>query len=1117
MLSRTRYWLFLAVLASASAASGGSQAVQATAPQDRSATRSETRTATMRDLHNTSSVPVTEYGAVGNCSVKGSTSSCTDNTAAIQNAFNYCYSNRCAVYFPASYGATSTVYYVASTIDPKGVPFFGPPGAAGEGNGQPSVSVRGAPAKDVFAVGDPASKGYVHPMVKFAVRDIGIVPDDTVDASSSGTNSFPNRLPGRTCFDASISMSTPTILTSSGQCYFQPGDVGQIILIYGAGSAGTNLSTTVASYQSLTQVTLTTAASTAVTKAHAYVAVMGMSATQTLGNCGFAYDDSATSGGEDAYGVGQTDFTNVQIRTNDDKQINNTCAAFFQGAAAEYQDLWEHFNIAAEFGIMHVPSNGVAPGPMCAGMCDFNVYRDGWINAPYPFLAYGGNANKLESIELATVEQGPNILDAKAPASTPGEYVIDIGEEEEAPFFGDACQAGWTAYRIAGSNHSVNRLGTPFCHSGTMGFQWDASNSRIDDFFFATLGPINIAGSLNTFRSSVALNPHGWNVTGYGNTFVTCASMNPLDSVQAGRCQYAGLNAANVGPALLSRGSIAFNRTHDFIDKGAIDYYLNGEDLWFWPSEVGAVGGAPALVNDPESDTGTAINLATGAGSKVLTESNGVVWKVGSQIPAGPIRIYFKAKTSGQPADFYVDALDGAPNPAHSLGCHTTVTLKSAYGVFYCDVNTSEAYGSRFGIQLGNGRGLRTNVEIAWIGIRPWTTDFPTASLQIGSGAAITGNQGNGSYLLHSTGKATPGDLIAFDNNGNAVDSGIPASKNSARSGGEGGEADPASPGDLLCAHAADKTIHAVAITGSPVCNGTSCILNGSAISADYAIPGQLIGVTGTSGVAGLNGGPYQLTSYRRDSVTFNYNAASGTPSGGAFYRWCENQNVDATAMTVFSKASIQIPANFLQKQMNYQHRAQMLLTTAAEAPEFSVQMSYGPASLYRASFDMSANQVNNPSQLTVNMLPLGVGDSGVIESSLQSFTLAGSNPIEADPGIQTYDTSVDQSIQVNAAFAATGVASVVSASGGAISDAGTCKLAGFNGGGTGAAALVRFTHVGSWNGAAFTISDTGYGYKSAPTTAVLSSGTAQCSGTVALVTQLGGAQGNAVELVGLQ
>jgi hypothetical protein len=1113
MLSRIRYWFGAIVFIAICAGHCGLLPAQAASPQDKSADAS--KPVTMRDLHNASTVSVTEYGAVGNCSLKGSAASCTDDASAIQSAIDHCFSAGCAVYFPAAPEAKSiTIYYVSHSINPKGVSMTGPPGGAGAIALQPTVAVRGAPGKDVFAVGDPAASGYVKPLQRFAIRDLGIIVDDTVDASSSGSNSFPNRLPGRTVFDAAMEAGSATL--TSNTAYFQPGDVGQNVIVYGAGG---NLSTTISEYASRKQVTLATSASATVSAAHAYISVMSLAATQTIGNCAFTYDASAFSGAENTIGSTESDFTNISVETvSRNSHQNNVCAFFFQGDAGTYADRWEHDNIRTHFGFVFAPANAVAPGPMCAGICDFNVFDHLWINSIYPFVAYGGGFNRLQEVQLSIIQQGPNILDGDAPGPYPKDWYFDIPEEEDSS---TNCPPGWMAYRIAGESHYVNRLGTPYCKTPMIGLQWDASESTVTSLQFNSLSSINVSGTNNAFKTPLGdrtWTDSGtvWNVTGYGNTWITCTSSNPFERVQTGRCQYAGLNPAGVGPAQLSRGAIAFDRTHDFIDKGANAYFLNGEDLWFWPPEVGAIGGAPTLVNDPESDTGSAINLAQGTASKVLNESNDIIWKVGSEIPAGPMRIYFKAKTTGQSADFYVDALYGDPTLNNSLGCKGAVTLKATYGVFYCDVNASAAIGNRFGIQLGKGQQLAADVEIAWIAIRPWTTDLPTESLQIGSGTAITGNQGNGSNLLHSTGKATPGDLIAFDENGNAVDSGVPA-RGGARAGGEGGEADPANPGDLLCAHAADKTIHAISITGSPACNGTTCTLTGSAIPADYAIPGQLVGVTGTSGVAGLNGGPYEVTSYRPGSVTFYYNAAKGTPWGGTFYRWCENQDADATAMTVFSRTLVQIPANSLEKHMNYQHRAQMLLTTAAAAPEFSVQMSYGPASLYRASYDVSADQVNNPSQLTVNMLALAVGDSGVIESSLQSFTLTGSNSTYADPGIQTSDTSVDQPIQVNAAFSATGVASVASASGGSISGAGTCNLTGFNGDGAGAAVTVTFTQSGSWAGAAFAVSDTGHGYKSAPTTAVLSSVTAKCSGTVNLVTQIGGAQGNAVELVGLQ
>lgn len=47
-------------------------------------------------------------------------------------------------------------------------------------------------------------------------------------------------------------------------------------------------------------------------------------------------------------------------------------------------------------------------------------------------------------------------------------------------------------------------------------------------------------------------------------------------------------------------------------------------------------------------------------------------------------------------------------------------------------------------------------------------------SLMIASGTALTGNQGNGVKVQHSTGATVTGDYVSYDANGNAVDSGIP-------------------------------------------------------------------------------------------------------------------------------------------------------------------------------------------------------------------------------------------------------------------------------------------------------------------------------------------------------
>lgn len=48
-----------------------------------------------------------------------------------------------------------------------------------------------------------------------------------------------------------------------------------------------------------------------------------------------------------------------------------------------------------------------------------------------------------------------------------------------------------------------------------------------------------------------------------------------------------------------------------------------------------------------------------------------------------------------------------------------------------------------------------------------------STSVQVASGVAMTGNQGNGTSLQHSTGTTTTNDIVKYDANGNAVDSGV--------------------------------------------------------------------------------------------------------------------------------------------------------------------------------------------------------------------------------------------------------------------------------------------------------------------------------------------------------
>jgi hypothetical protein len=101
----------------------------------------------------------------------------------------------------------------------------------------------------------------------------------------------------------------------------------------------------------------------------------------------------------------------------------------------------------------------------------------------------------------------------------------------------------------------------------------------------------------------------------------------------------------------------------------------------------------------------------------------------------------------------------------------------------------------------------------------------------------------------------------------------------------------------------------------------------------------------------------------------------------------------------------------------------------------------------------------------------------------------------------------------------ATGVASGSYTSGGSITGSAgqTCTVSGFNNGNTGGAATVTLTGTNTIaGGTSLSITNTGYGSTGAATTATLGNGTATCSGTATIATVLGGAQGNADQLIGL-
>jgi hypothetical protein len=700
---------------------------------------------------------VTVFGAKGDCVGQGSTASCTDNHDAIQAAINAAYASGGAVYFPSNPSATNqTVYYTSQPINPKGVSMYGPPGASGTSDYYPNaepVGIRGAPGKDVFDVTDPSLSGYVTPQKSFTINDLAIFVDDSANASAS----YPNRLPGRSVYDA-VMTANSAVLTSSTAA-FQPGDVGQAVSVAGAGTSGATLISTISAWQSATQVTLAASASTTVSNAHAYVSVFGLSTTQTIGNCAFAYDAKDFTSNGAASGPLKALFSNLVVNVIDNNPANYTCGFFFQGSQSPYQTKWEHSYVGAEFPFAFVSANAVSPSTsQWTGLGDYNTWDHVWINGNYSFLSYDGDYNTMRDIQISDATYGPHILTAYGleyfQAQSPSSWYIDIPEIESP---GSSCTAGEMAFRISGGIHVVNRLGSQYCSSAVLGFQWDASNSSVKSLSLVSIGPLNIAGSGNEINVPWTTNT-GFTLksTGQGNTFITSELANPYVGLQPARKQLAGLNALSVGPPNLSRPALAFARTHDFIDKGAAAYYLNGEDLWLWPYEVGSGSTGPAVVTDATSDTGSALLQAGGTGQFNLSESNGTSWTIGSQFPAGKMRIYVKAKSSVASTweTFWAQANEG--------GTWTQIgganfQLTTSYAVYSFDVDTTGLSGDAINIIYGGYGMPANNVYIAWIGVRPWASDMPVGSLQISSGTAMNANHGTGTSVQHSDGTGTSG------------------------------------------------------------------------------------------------------------------------------------------------------------------------------------------------------------------------------------------------------------------------------------------------------------------------------------------------------------------------
>ncbi len=148
-------------------------------------------------------------------------------------------STQITVYFPAPPGGcysdfNAHVYRRVNAWARWGTGFVG--------NGGGVISSQGKPSQDVLYSGSDNRGFFVGPRDGWTIRDLVIKVDDSVDASAS----FTHRWPGEVGSGWNNQLQAAISLRASA-AEFTCGDIGQNILVKGAGAGGADLSTTISS------------------------------------------------------------------------------------------------------------------------------------------------------------------------------------------------------------------------------------------------------------------------------------------------------------------------------------------------------------------------------------------------------------------------------------------------------------------------------------------------------------------------------------------------------------------------------------------------------------------------------------------------------------------------------------------------------------------------------------------------------------------------------------------------------------------------------------------------------------------------------------------------------
>lgn len=661
-------------------------------------------------------INVMNYGAKGDCVTDDQAAITAAQTAAITYAVGA--QPPAVVYFPKPTGGC----YLTSTVQWLGVSLEGQP--AGLGSDQSGVELRGKPGQDIFHVQDPTTTNYTF-YQSWSIRNITFNVDDSV------LGSFSHRFPGRWFDDAGMTNGSAVLATTRANVGCA--DVGQAVQVNGAGAAGANLVTTIASVspcwveQGTWQVvTLAAAASTTVTNAHAYISILGLSVTATIGNAAIAFDNqdgnpanwvNPSMKAGNVYDV----MENVGFRSVafTDRGRNGTIGIFTQGVWGAYGLKASHVNFGRTvWGVVQACSELNSYFQSCAN--DFQKWDHMLLNGiANPWVSYNGGDGELSGVELTTSSHMQFLSLGNQFADFFGHWRISIPEVE----------GGSTIYgmRLEGRGHFLHNVQlsniSAVAHIGASNVTCVACSWR----------NMNVEGSNNRFESEDDISAGTTNDFGRGNRLSSSYLSNPTKGMPLNQ---------NYSPVPLKNTlGIAGMVSRDALDDGNSVFY-NKSDLFIWPKDIAFDSSSGPYstyyADDAASATGQSFNFPNAQTfsqySQFLNPGNtsGFV-VVGTNVPAKKATIIFQAKC-GSASTFRMNVIitgggyGFVPITAQTFSCTTS----------YQQYSMRTDFTSYPGGDVGFENTLATTAIVGYIYIRPDIADINgQPAVFAGAGAGI--------------------------------------------------------------------------------------------------------------------------------------------------------------------------------------------------------------------------------------------------------------------------------------------------------------------------------------------------------------------------------------------